>query len=82
MVAIACKFSKLASHGLSFDAQVNPHQFDALARLATENPDTQIILNHMGCMTREDVQSDATWTGLSKLASCSNLTVKLSVRFG
>jgi predicted TIM-barrel fold metal-dependent hydrolase len=72
-------FALLERHGLAFDLQLWPHQLIEGAALAAAFPDTQIVLNHAG-MPRE---RDAGWlerlrAGMSALAACANVTVKIS----
>ena len=41
-------YKKLADRGLSFDAQLNPHQLRAFAELAAEAPGVPVMINHAG----------------------------------
>lgn len=43
-------FKALADFGLSFDAQLNPHQFERFAELVEANPKVPVMLNHLGCL--------------------------------
>ena len=43
-------YKKLADHGLSFDAQLNPHQLQAFAELAAEAPGVPVMINHAGTL--------------------------------
>lgn len=73
-------FGALSSHGLSFDLQLYPHQMDQAARLAGENPEVSIILNHAGmCVDRGTVSAWTQWkAGLKLLAEQPNVSVKIS----
>jgi predicted TIM-barrel fold metal-dependent hydrolase len=72
-------FSRLGHHGLSFDLQLYWPQMEDAARLARENPDTQIILNHTGMPLERDRENLAGWqSGMRQLARCPNVAVKIS----
>lgn len=74
-------YHKLADHRLSFDLQLNPHQFAAAAALIRETPETPVILNHLGTPTFDDLQRDDFWQGLAELAACDNVTLKISMLY-
>lgn len=72
-------FARLSSHGLSFDLQVFGDQLSDAARLASEHPDTTIVLDHAGMPVSRDADYLRAWRrGLRQLAACSNVSVKLS----
>lgn len=77
-------FSRLARHGLSFDAWLYHPQVPELVELARAFPDTPIVLDHVGgplglggyAGRREEVF--AQWrAAIRTLASCPNVVVKL-----
>ena len=75
-------YGLLEGAGLSFDAQLNPHQFKAMAALAAQHPGTAVVINHMGCPTMADLTTEAArfWEGLQALASASpNVSIKISM---
>ena len=78
-------FAHLAPLGLSFEGWVFFHQIPELAALARAYPETPIVLNHCGGVLgiagyagcREEVFEQ--WKqGLTELARCPNVKVKLS----
>ena len=72
-------FARLARYGLSFDLQIYPGQMQAAARLAAENGDTTLILNHAGMPTDRDPEGLQWWRqGMRALAAQPNVFVKLS----
>ena len=74
------RFKLLRKYGLVFDLQIYPHQMAEAARLAAENPDTPVILNHTGMFAdRDGVAGWRTWRdGLRTLAAQPNTAVKIS----
>ncbi len=74
------RFKLLAKFGLVFDLQIYPHQMRDAAKLASENPDVPIILNHTGMFAdRNGVEGWRTWRdGLRALAALPNLATKIS----
>ena len=72
-------FRRLAAHGLSFDLQLYPHQVPDAARLAAENPDTPIVLNHAGMWADRTLAGWRVWRdGLRRLAARPNVSLKVS----
>jgi predicted TIM-barrel fold metal-dependent hydrolase len=72
-------FSRLAGLNLSFDAQIYSHQASDLARLASENPDTTIILDH-ACMPHDQsAEGLSEWrSAVEQLAEMPNICIKIS----
>jgi predicted TIM-barrel fold metal-dependent hydrolase len=69
----------LGQRGLSFDLQLYPHQMERAALLATQAPDTQIILNHAGMWADRDLTGWQQWkAGMRMLAARPNIAVKIS----
>ncbi len=72
-------FPLLKRFGLSFDLQLYPAQMADGARLARENPEIQIILNHTGMPIERTQESFAEWrTGMQGLAAFPNVAAKIS----
>ena len=78
-------FSLLAELGLSFDAWILYPQMPRLAALARLFPETSIVLDHCGGIVGVGVNAAneqeifSTWReGLAELASCPNVSVKIS----
>lgn len=72
-------FGLLKKYNLSFDCQVYPGQFAAMARLIARHPDIQVILNHLGMPIVTDADGRDVWrAGLKQLAALPNVAIKLS----
>jgi predicted TIM-barrel fold metal-dependent hydrolase len=72
-------FALLKKYNLSFDCQVYPSQFSAMAVLAARHPETSVILNHLGMPILADAGGEALWRdGLQKLAALPNTYIKVS----
>lgn len=72
-------FALLRKYGLSFDCQVYPGQFAAMAALAGRHPDIPVILNHLGMPILADAGGEQTWRdGLKLLAAQPQVSIKLS----
>jgi predicted TIM-barrel fold metal-dependent hydrolase len=77
-------FAQLAPLGLSFDAWAFFHQLTSIAKLARAFPEIQIVLNHCGGIIRIRDYADQPdiydrWrAGISEVASCPNVMIKLS----
>jgi predicted TIM-barrel fold metal-dependent hydrolase len=74
-------FGALAGKGLLFELSIYPPQAEEGVRLARDFPDTHIVLNHLGWPRfGEGLDSFESWrAAMRRLASCPNLTVKLSM---
>jgi predicted TIM-barrel fold metal-dependent hydrolase len=77
-------FKTLADLGLAFDMQLNPSQFQKALGVIKANPSAKVILNHAGCPTMKDlsdpeIAENVYWKGMSDLASCPNVHVKISM---
>lgn len=74
-------YAALARHGLSFDLQLNPHQFAAAAALVRATPDVPVIINHLGSPTWADLteRPEGYRRGLRALAACPHTSIKLSM---
>ncbi|MCR6660130.1 MAG: amidohydrolase family protein [Asticcacaulis sp.] len=72
-------YAKLAKYGLSFDLQIYPNQMTQAYLIARVNPETQVILNHMGMPVDTDPAGIAQWKdGMKLLASLPHVAVKVS----
>lgn len=72
-------FARLASNGLRFDLQTPWWHLAEAARLATDFPDTRIILNHTGLPADRSVDGVAGWKrAMTALSACPNVVVKIS----
>lgn len=72
-------FALLRKYKLSFDCQVYPSQFAAMAALAGRHPDIPVILNHLGMPILADAGGEQTWRdGLKLLAAQPQVSIKLS----
>lgn len=72
-------FALLARYGLSFDLQAHPWQMHQAAALATEYPDVQVVVDHLGMpIYRGEAGWDSWRRAVQALAACPNVTMKLS----
>lgn len=74
-------FAKLEEFSLSFDLQLNPHQFRKAARLLARHPGVPVIIGHLGSPTPADLREGAAvyWEGLEALADLEQAYVKISM---
>ena len=69
----------VAAQGLSFDLQATPDMMPAAAELARRVPQLTILLTHAGLPLDQSPAGLALWrAGLTALAQCPNVAVKLS----
>ena len=72
-------YAELERHGLRFDLQTPWWHLAEAARLATDFPDTSIILNHTGLPSDRSVEGIAGWKrAMTTFAACPNVNVKIS----
>lgn len=72
-------YAHLARNGLRFDLQTPWWHLPEAAQLASDFPDTPIILNHTGLPSDRSVEGIAGWKrALSQFAACPNTAVKIS----
>lgn len=72
-------FAQLAHHDLRFDLQTPWWHLHEAARLASDFPDVQIILNHTGLPADRSAEAIAGWKrAMSAFAACPNTAVKIS----
>lgn len=73
-------FARLEEFGLSFDLQLNPHQFRKAARFVARHPGTPIVIGHLGSPTLEDLREGTVyWDGLEALADVGQVYLKVSM---
>ena len=72
-------FARLSPLGLRFDLQTPWWHLGEAAKLATDFPDTQIILNHTGLPADRSGEGLAGWrAAMEQFADCPNVAVKIS----
>ena len=72
-------FGRLKAFDFSFDLQLRPEQAGAAARLAKENPETLIVVDHLGNLADRSPAGLLRWReGLRQLAEQDNVCIKLS----
>ena len=72
-------YAQLARNGLRFDLQTPWWHLAEAAQLASDFPDTQIILNHTGLPADRSAEGLAGWRrAMTGLADCPNVAVKIS----
>lgn len=71
---------RLAQYGWSFDLQIYPAQASLAVEVIRDHPDITFIVNHAGMFVdRNHVAGWREWRdGLSDLAACDNVAIKLS----
>lgn len=74
-------WSKQVRHeyGLSFDLQLNFHQFKKAAELLSSQPEISVIIDHLGSPRLEDLSKEEYWEGLLSLAACPKTYMKISM---
>jgi predicted TIM-barrel fold metal-dependent hydrolase len=72
-------YAALARHGLSFDAQLYPHQMADLARVAEKVPDVPLMIDHTGMPIERASGGLKVWRdGMQRLAALPQACVKIS----
>ncbi|MDH0117118.1 amidohydrolase family protein [Rhizobium pusense] len=72
-------YKLLKKYDFSFDLQLYPHQMPAAAKVASDNPETTVILNHTGMPLERDENGLAQWRdGMRALARAPNMNAKIS----
>ena len=73
-------FARLEELSLSFDLQLNPHQFRKAARLLARHPGVPFIIGHLGSPTLDDLREGRVyWDGLEALADLGQAYLKVSM---
>lgn len=72
-------FSCLAALDLNFEMLISPWQAEDAFRVATNFPDTQIVIGHCGAPIDRDADGMMRWRqGLHRLADAPNIVLKIS----
>jgi predicted TIM-barrel fold metal-dependent hydrolase len=72
-------YALLGNHALSCDIQTPWWHLDAMAELATDFPDTQIVIVHAGLPSDRSAEGLDGWRrALEHVARCPNVAIKLS----
>lgn len=73
-------FAQLEEFSLSFDLQLNPHQFRKAARLLARYPGIPVVIDHLGSPTLRDLREGRVyWDGLAALADLEQTWLKVSM---
>ena len=74
-------YAKLKNHSLSYDFQLNPHQFKDAVRLVEKHPETPVIIGHLGSPTLDDLTKNkgVYWDGLKAFSDLENTFIKISM---
>ena len=73
-------FAKLEDFGMSFDLQLNPHQFHDASVLGESHPKIPLIIGHLGSPTLADLEEGQVyWEGMRRLADLEQTSIKLSM---
>jgi predicted TIM-barrel fold metal-dependent hydrolase len=74
-------YSELKNFSMTWDLQINPNQFYDAARVIEKNPETSVIIGHLGTPTLNDIteKKDDYWNGLRVLAELDNVFMKISM---
>ena len=74
-------YAELKNFSMSWDLQINPNQFQDAARVIKKNPETPVIIGHLGTPTLNDIteKKDVYWDGLKALSDLDNVFMKISM---
>ena len=74
-------YAELKNHSLSYDLQLNPHQFRDAVRLVEKHPEIPVIIGHMGSPTLDDLtaKKDDYWNGLKAFSEQEKAYIKISM---
>jgi predicted TIM-barrel fold metal-dependent hydrolase len=76
-------FELLGLNNLSFDMQLNPHQYEQAIELIKVCPKTNVIINHLGTPTLDDLVDEKKkvvfWNGMKEFAALENVSIKISM---
>jgi len=74
-------YSELKNFSMSWDLQINPNQFLDATRVIEKNPETSVIIGHLGTPTLNDIteKKDVYWDGLKALSDLDNVFMKISM---
>lgn len=74
-------YVELKNFSMSWDFQINPNQFQDAIRVIEKNPETPVVIGHLGTPTLNDIieKKDAYWDGLKALSTLDNVFMKISM---
>ena len=74
-------YAELKIYSLSYDFQLNPHQFIDAVRLVEKHPETPVIIGHLGSPTINDLteNKDVYWDGLKAFSDQEKTYIKISM---
>tara|TARA_B110000967_G_scaffold54709_1_gene56106 strand:- start:893 stop:1846 length:954 start_codon:yes stop_codon:yes gene_type:complete len=74
-------YSELKNFSMSWDLQINPNQFHDAAHVIEKNPETPVIIGHLGTPTLNDIteKKEDYWNGLKALSELDNVFMKISM---
>jgi predicted TIM-barrel fold metal-dependent hydrolase len=74
-------YAELKNFSMSWDLQINPNQFQDAARVIEKNPETPVIIGHLGTPTLNDITEKKAvyWDGLKALSDLDNVFMKISM---
>lgn len=74
-------YAELNKYSLSYDFQLNPHQFKDAVHLVEKHPDTPVIIGHLGSPTLHDLteNKDIYWDGMKGFSNQENAFIKISM---
>jgi len=74
-------YAELKNFSMTWDLQINPNQFHDAARVIEKNPETPVIIDHLGTPTLNDIteKKEDYWNGLKALSEMDNVFMKISM---
>lgn len=74
-------YAELNNHSLSYDFQLNPHQFKDAVHLVEKHPETPVIIDHLGSPTLHDLidNKDIYWDGMKAFSNQEKAFIKISM---
>ena len=71
-------------NSLTFDMQLNPNQFESALELIKDTPNVNVIINHIGTPTIEDLTDEKKkqiyWDGIEQFSRCDHVVgIKISM---
>ena len=74
-------YAELNKYSLSYDFQLNPHQFKDAVNLMEKHPETTVIIGHLGSPTLNDLieNKDIYWDGMKAFSNQEKSFIKISM---
>jgi predicted TIM-barrel fold metal-dependent hydrolase len=74
-------YAELKHFSMTWDLQINPNQFYDAFHVIEKNPETPVIIGHIGTPTINDIteKKDDYWNGLKALSELDNVYMKISM---